>query len=116
MSPQISSSLGSSPRSTSPPTRSHEIRRKSHVRHEGTPNIDRVKADGKWNTVWGPFYDPAPVWTDKFAELLIGMYESAVLSHKDMQVLRIAFNTSYAHAYAPGTRRHIRNAPGRSNR
>jgi alkylhydroperoxidase/carboxymuconolactone decarboxylase family protein YurZ len=50
------------------------------------------------------------VWTDKFAELLIGIYESTVLSQKDMQLLSIAFDTSYTHVYAPGTRRHIRNA------
>ena len=77
---------------------------------EGTPNVDRVKADGRWSTVWDPFYDLAPVWTDKFAELLIGIYESTDLSQKEMQLLSIALDTSYTHMYAPGTRRHIRNA------
>lgn len=32
------------------------------------------------------------------------------MSAKDVELLSIAFDASYTHMYAPGTRRHIKNA------
>ena len=40
----------------------------------------------------------------------IGIYESGVMTPKEVELLSIAFDASYTHMYAPGTRRHIKAA------
>lgn len=75
-----------------------------------TPACDRMKAIGQWNTAWDPFYQLDPVWTDEFMATGAGIYGSGVMSAKDTELLSIAFDASYTHMYAPGTRRHIHNA------
>ena len=37
----------------------------------------------------------------------IGIYASGVMPPKEVELLSIAFDTSYTHMYAPGVRRHI---------
>ena len=39
-----------------------------------------------------------------------GIYAGGVLPPKEMELLSIAFDASFTHMYAPGTRRHIQNA------
>jgi alkylhydroperoxidase/carboxymuconolactone decarboxylase family protein YurZ len=75
-----------------------------------TPACDKMKAIGQWNTAWDPFYELDPVWTDEFMATGAGIYSSRILPPKDVELLSIAFDASYTHMYAPGTRRHIRNA------
>ncbi len=75
-----------------------------------TPAVDKMKAVGQWNTAWDPFYQLDPVWTDEFMATGIGIYASGVLPAKAIELLSIAFDASFTHMYAPGTRRHIRNA------
>jgi alkylhydroperoxidase/carboxymuconolactone decarboxylase family protein YurZ len=75
-----------------------------------TPACDKMKAVGQWNTAWDPFYELDPVWTDEFMATGIGIYASGVLPAKEVELLSIAFDASFTHMYAPGTRRHIRNA------
>lgn len=75
-----------------------------------TPACDRMKAIGQWNSAWDPFYELDPTWTDEFMATGAGIYGSGVLPAKDVELLSIAFDASYTHMYAPGTRRHIRNA------
>lgn len=75
-----------------------------------TPACDKMKAVGQWNTAWDPFYELDPVWTDEFMATGIGIYMSGALPAKDVELLSIAFDASYTHMYAPGTRRHIRAA------
>src|SRR5262245_40484458 len=53
---------------------------------------------------------PQPVWTDAFMATGIGIYASGVLPPKEVELLSIAFDASYTHMYAPGTRRHIQAA------
>ena len=69
-----------------------------------------MKAIGQWNTAWDPFYQLDPIWTDEFMATGAGIYSSGVLPAKEVELLSIAFDASYTHMYAPGTRRHIRNA------
>lgn len=78
--------------------------------HAATPACDRVKAVGQWNTAWDPFYQLDPVWTDEFMAAGVGIYASGVLPAKEVELLSIAFDASYTHMYAPGTRRHIKAA------
>ena len=75
-----------------------------------TPACDRMKAIGQWNIAWDPFFQLDPVWTDEFMATGAGIYGSGVMSAKDTELLSIAFDASYTHMYAPGTRRHIHNA------
>jgi len=75
-----------------------------------TPACDAMRAAGQWNTAWDPFLDLAPEWTDAFMASGIGIYKTGVLPAKEIELLSIAFDASFTHMYAPGTRRHIRNA------
>ena len=75
-----------------------------------TPACDGLKAMGQWNAAWDPFYALDPAFTDSFMATGLGLYASRLLSPKDIELLSIAFDASYTHMYAPGTRRHIRGA------
>jgi alkylhydroperoxidase/carboxymuconolactone decarboxylase family protein YurZ len=75
-----------------------------------TPACDKMKAIGQWNAAWDPFYSLDPAWTDEFMATGAGIYGSGVLPPKEVELLSIAFDASFTHMYAPGTRRHIRNA------
>jgi alkylhydroperoxidase/carboxymuconolactone decarboxylase family protein YurZ len=75
-----------------------------------TPACDKMKEIGQWNSAWDPFYDLDPQWTDEFMATGAGIYGSGVMSPKDTELLSIAFDASFTHMYAPGTRRHIHNA------
>jgi len=77
---------------------------------EPTPACDKMKAIGQWNVAWDPFYELDPKWTDAFMATGAGIYSAGLLSAKDVELLSIAFDASYTHMYAPGTRRHIHNA------
>jgi alkylhydroperoxidase/carboxymuconolactone decarboxylase family protein YurZ len=75
-----------------------------------TPACDRMKAAGQWNAAWDPFFQLDPVWTDEFMATGMGIYGSGLFSAKEIEFLSIAFDASYTHMYAPGTRRHIKGA------
>ncbi len=77
---------------------------------EPTPFCDRLKAMGQWNSAWNPFFELDPVWTDEFFSTGVPAYARGVLSPKDLELMMIAFDASYTHLYAPGTRRHIKAA------
>lgn len=75
-----------------------------------TPAVDKMKAIGQWNVAWDPFFELDPAWTDEFMGLGANIYGGGILSAKDVELLSIAFDASFTHMYAPGTRRHIKNA------
>jgi alkylhydroperoxidase/carboxymuconolactone decarboxylase family protein YurZ len=75
-----------------------------------TPACDRMRAIGQWNTAWDPFFELDPVWTDEFMATGGGIYASGLFAPKEVELLSIAFDASYTHMYAPGTRRHIKGA------
>lgn len=75
-----------------------------------TPACDKMKAMGQWNVTWDSFYQLDPIWTDEFMATGAGIYGSGIMSAKETELLSIAFDASYTHMYAPGTRRHIHNA------
>lgn len=77
-----------------------------------TPACDTLKAAGIWNDAWNPFLRLDPVWTDEFMAAGVDVYTSGILSPKDVELISIAFDASYTHMYAPGTRRHIKTALG----
>ena len=75
-----------------------------------TPACDRMRAAGQWNSAWDPFFELDPQWTDEFMATGVGIYASKTFAPKELELLSIAFDASYTHMYAPGTRRHIRGA------
>ena len=75
-----------------------------------TPACDKMKAVGQWNSAWDPYLELDPVWTDEFMATAIGIYGGNVFTPKEIELLSVAFDASYTHMYAPGTRRHIRGA------
>jgi alkylhydroperoxidase/carboxymuconolactone decarboxylase family protein YurZ len=74
-----------------------------------TPACDKLHAAGQWNAAWDPFFQLAPDWTDAFMAAGGGIYLGGI-APKLAELLSIAFDASIRHMYAPGVRRHIRNA------
>jgi alkylhydroperoxidase/carboxymuconolactone decarboxylase family protein YurZ len=75
-----------------------------------TPACDKMRAIGQWNVAWDPFFELDPVFTDQFMATGGAIYGSGVFTPKETELLSIAFDASYTHMYAPGTRRHIKAA------
>ena len=75
-----------------------------------TPACDKMREMGQWNAAWDPFFELDPLWTDEFMATGVALYAAGVLAPKDVELLSIAFDVSYTHMYAPGARRHIKNA------
>ncbi len=77
---------------------------------EPTPACDAMRQIGQWNTAWDSFFELDPVFTDEFMAMGAGIYKSGIMSPKEVELLSIALDASVTHMYAPGTRRHIKNA------
>ena len=75
-----------------------------------TPVCEKMKAAVQWNTAWEPFFELDPEWTEEFIAAGAPVYIGGVFSPKLAELLSIAFDASITHMYAPGTRRHIKNA------
>jgi alkylhydroperoxidase/carboxymuconolactone decarboxylase family protein YurZ len=75
-----------------------------------TPASDKMRAVGQWNVAWDPFVELDPVWTDEFMATGVAIYGGGAFTPKEVELLSIAFDASYTHMYAPGTRRHIKGA------
>jgi alkylhydroperoxidase/carboxymuconolactone decarboxylase family protein YurZ len=75
-----------------------------------TPACDQMRGAGQWNVAWDPFFELDPQWTDEFMATGVAIYASKTFTPKEVELLSIAFDASYTHMYAPGTRRHIKGA------
>lgn len=75
-----------------------------------TPVCDKAREIGQWNTAWDPFFNLDPLWTEQFIATGLPIYTGALIPPKLAEFLSIAFDASYTHMYAPGTRRHIKAA------
>ena len=75
-----------------------------------TPFCDGMRALGQWNAAWDPFFQLDPAWTDEFFATAIPVYTGGVMTAREVELLSIAFDASFTHLYAPGTRRHIKGA------
>ncbi|MBS0318034.1 MAG: carboxymuconolactone decarboxylase family protein [Proteobacteria bacterium] len=82
----------------------------SQTRPSATPICDRLRATGNWNPAWEPFAQLDPIWTEKFMAMGMHPIASGVLEPKVIEFIAIAVDASCTHMYAPGTRRHIRQA------
>jgi alkylhydroperoxidase/carboxymuconolactone decarboxylase family protein YurZ len=77
---------------------------------EATPAVEKMKAIGQWNDEWDCLLFLAPAWTDQYMSMCIELYAERVFPPKELELLLIAFDASYAHMSGPYTRRHIKNA------
>lgn len=75
-----------------------------------TPACDRMRAAGQWNVAWEPFLALDAAWTDAFMAAGMAIYAGRIFTPKEVELLSIAFDASFTHMYAPGTRRHIKGA------
>jgi alkylhydroperoxidase/carboxymuconolactone decarboxylase family protein YurZ len=69
-----------------------------------------MRAIGQWNAAWDPFFELDPMWTDQFFAVGAAIYQKGVFTPKMIELLSIAYDASFTHMYAPGTRRHIKAA------
>lgn len=81
-----------------------------HSNNPATPACDKMRAVGQWNEAWDSFFELDPVWTDQFMATGLEIYGSGLMTPKMVELISIAFDASYTHMYAPGTRRHIKAA------
>jgi alkylhydroperoxidase/carboxymuconolactone decarboxylase family protein YurZ len=75
-----------------------------------TPAVDKLKAIGQWKAEWEPMLIADPIWTDEFLSTELFIYNSGVLSAKDIELLRVAFDTLSANTNSARVQRHIKNA------
>ena len=75
-----------------------------------TPVCDALRAAGAWNPAWQPFAALDPAWTEAFMAMGTRPMLSGVLDAKTVEFIAIAVDASCTHLYAPGVRRHIRQA------
>ena len=75
-----------------------------------TPHTDRQIERGDWNPLW----DTLRAWDPDFVESYLTMRNASFgkgpLPDKTKELILIAVNAATTHLYAPGVRRHIRNA------
>ena len=77
------------------------------------PETPRATRCGPWASGIAPgtrSTNCSPLWTDQFFAFGAGVYKSGVFSPRFMELISIAFDASFTHMYAPGTRRHIKGA------
>ena len=75
-----------------------------------TAAVEKMKAIAQWNEEWDSLLFLAPVWTDQYMAMRVGLYGTNVFPPKELELLSVALDASYTHMYGPGTRRHIKNA------
>lgn len=75
-----------------------------------TPNTDAQRMSGDWNPLWATLAE----WDSDFLEAYLGLrsvpFRKGPLPRKVKELILIAINAATTHMYAPGVRRHIRNA------
>ena len=75
-----------------------------------TPLCDHLRKVGEWNPNWTPSAELDPEWTERFMAMGLKPMMSGVLDAKTIEFIAIAVDASCTHMYAPGVRRHIRQA------
>lgn len=74
------------------------------------PGIDAQKASGDWNPLWSTLEQWDPAFMEAYLQLRNVPFRSGPLPRKTKELILVAINAATTHLYAPGVRRHIRNA------
>lgn len=75
-----------------------------------TPNCDAMREAGQFSADLDPLLDWHPKWIEKFSTLMRRTYDNKALDPKLAALVRLNLDVSATHLYAPGVRRHIREA------
>jgi len=76
----------------------------------GTPLADAQRTSGDWNPMWETLGASSPAFLEAYLQLRSVPFKQGPLEPKVKELIMIAINAATTHLYAPGVRRHIRNA------
>jgi alkylhydroperoxidase/carboxymuconolactone decarboxylase family protein YurZ len=74
------------------------------------PVTQAQKASGDWNPLWGTLEEWDADFLEAYLQLRNVPFGKGPLPRKFKELILIAINAATTHLYAPGVRRHIRNA------
>lgn len=80
------------------------------ARRPKTPFTDAQRASGDWNPLWTTFSEWDPDFLEAYLRLRNVPFKNGPLPKKYKELILVAINAATTHLYAPGVRRHIRNA------
>ena len=75
-----------------------------------TPLTDRYIADGEWNPLWDAVRSLDPEFVEAYLAFRSVPHRKGPLPPKFKELVLVAINVATTHLYAPGARRHMRNA------
>lgn len=75
-----------------------------------TPLTDAQVASGDWNPLWDTLREWDPAFLEAYLALRNVPARREALPPKFRELVLVAINAATTHLYAPGVRRHIRNA------
>ena len=75
-----------------------------------TPLADAQRALGDWNPTWETLGRSSPAFLEAYLQLRSVPFKQGPLEPKVKELIMVAINAATTHLYAPGVRRHIRNA------
>ncbi|MDE2606077.1 MAG: carboxymuconolactone decarboxylase family protein [Burkholderiales bacterium] len=75
-----------------------------------TPLCEEHKARGDWNPLWDQLHAMDPEFMEAYLRLRSVPIRGAALPPKYKELILVAINAATTHLYAPGLRRHMRNA------
>ena len=79
-------------------------------RAAATPLTDAQRVSGDWNPLWDTLREWDPEFLEGYFAFRNVPHRRGTLPAKVRELIMIAINASTTHLYAPGVRRHIRNA------
>lgn len=75
-----------------------------------TPLTDQYIADGEWNPLWDAVRGLDPEFVEAYLAFRSVPHRKGPLPPKFKELVLVAINVATTHLYAPGARRHMRNA------
>lgn len=79
-------------------------------RKSETPHIDQQVKKGDWNPLWDTMREWDPEFMEAYLTFRSVPHRKGPLPPKMKELILIAINAATTHLYAPGVRRHIKNA------
>lgn len=75
-----------------------------------TPNCEDHIARGDWNPLWNQLRELDPEFMEAYLAFRSVPHRTGPLPQKFKELVLIAINAATTHLYAPGVRRHMKNA------
>jgi alkylhydroperoxidase/carboxymuconolactone decarboxylase family protein YurZ len=75
-----------------------------------TPNCEDHIARGDWNPLWDQLRELDPEFMEAYLAFRSVPHRNGPLPQKFKELVMIAINAATTHLYAPGVRRHMKNA------